>query len=267
MPELPDVARFKQYLDSTALHQTIIKTHVADQRVLRDISPQHLGWRLKDSCLEETVRHGKFLFARASQGGWLVLHFGMTGELRYYKSTSAAPDFERVVLIFDNDYRLGYISQRMLGRVAFAEEPDGYIEEQGIGPDALDPRLSKERFQEVLADRRGMVKSALMDQSLIAGIGNIYADEILFQARLHPKTAVDRLDNKKLGVLFDSMRRVLRTAVKRRGAGERLPQSYLLPHRGNDMRCPACAAHLKKTKVANRNSYFCPRCQRGRCRT
>ncbi len=262
MPELPDVARFKQYLDSTALHQTITKTRVLDERILSDISPQQLGRRLKGGCLEETARHGKFLFARASQGGWLVLHFGMTGELHYSKSTSPAPDFERVILTFDNDYRLAYISQRMLGRVTFAEDPHDYAEQQNLGPDALDTRLNKTRFQELLAHRRGMVKSALMNQSLIAGIGNIYADEILFQSRLHPKTGVEKLGHKERAVLFDSMRRVLRTATKKLGEVEKLPKSYFLPHRGGDMRCPACGARLQKIKVSNRTSYFCPRCQR-----
>jgi formamidopyrimidine-DNA glycosylase len=109
------------------------------------------------------------------------------------------------------------------------------------------------------------VKSVLMDQALIAGIGNIYADEILFQARLHPKAPVTSLGERERALLFEQIKAVLTTAIDC-GAGaeqllERLPDDYLLPQREKDGKCPRCGAKIATLKAAGRTAYFCPRCQ------
>jgi len=102
MPELPDVAAFKTYLDATSLHQPIASTHVFDQRICGGASPALLARRLKGASLERSRRHGKFLFADAGERGWLVLHFGMTGELAYAQTPNALPDYTRFSLDFTN---------------------------------------------------------------------------------------------------------------------------------------------------------------------
>jgi formamidopyrimidine-DNA glycosylase len=116
-----------------------------------------------------------------------------------------------------------------------------------------------------LSKRRGEIKAALMDQSLLAGIGNVYSDEILFQARLHPKTPAEKLDNKQIDAMYRVMRRVLKTAISK-GAGSaelfrRAPRTYLLRHRENGAPCPRCGGKVKATKAAGRTAYYCPKCQ------
>jgi formamidopyrimidine-DNA glycosylase len=262
MPELPDVAGFQRYVDSTSLHQKIAKISIGDRRIVHGVSPRTFTRRLKGRCLEATSRHGKFLFARLDrENGWLVLHFGMTGELRYEKSEGEAPDLARVTFEFDNGYRLACISRRMLGRVTLAGDRDRFIQQQKLGPDALADELDGKRFRGLLSNRRGPVKHVLMDQSLIAGIGNVYSDEILFRLRWNPKVRVDDLSADRIGALFRAMRRVLRTAADRGGHLDRLPRSFMLPHRDGDGRCPECGSELETMTISGRTSYFCPHCQ------
>jgi len=263
MPELPDVAGFKRYLDATGLQQTIVRTTVTDQRILRDLTPQALGRRLKGAQLEHTRRHGKLLFARTSRTGYLVLHFGMSGQLRYYRDDGELA-YARVILDFANGHHLAYTSRRMLGMVGFTDDLEDFIQQQGLGPDALSDELNEESFVETLARRRRMLKPALMDQSIVAGIGNLWADEILFQTRVHPTTRASALGEAKLREIYRAMRRVLRVGVARQDPLRRLPGHYLLAHRDQDHKCPNCGRQLATLSIANRTSRFCSRCQRRR---
>jgi len=262
MPELPDVAGFERYLASTSLHQSVRRTSVDDDRILRGLSPSQLGRRLKHVSIEATRRHGKFLFARLSGDGHLVMHFGMTGGLKYYRREDQRPRHARVVLHFERGYHLAYISQRLLGQVSHTEDPEGFIHDNDLGPDALDEGFDRPAFTQRLQGRRGPVKSRLMDQSLVAGIGNIWADEILFQCRIHPATPVEELSQGEIAGLFDCMRRVLRRGVEKGGEMDRLPPRFLLPHREGDGRCPGCGGDLERTTVGGRGTWFCPACQK-----
>jgi formamidopyrimidine-DNA glycosylase len=261
MPELPDVAGFKAYLDATSLHQTIASSSVVDARILEGASPRALARRLKGRRLARTHRHGKFLFAEVDGNGWLVLHFGMTGGLRYYQKDRDRPKHAKLILDLANGYHLAYTSQRVLGQVSCADDVQDFVGEQELGPDALAEGLDGNRFAELLSDRRGNLKGRLMDQSLVAGIGNVYSDEILFQAGWHPMTAVEGLDQCDFRRLYRVMRRVLSTAARRLGKVEDLPKSYLLPHRGEGDGCPRCGGKVRKMRVSGRGAYFCPNCQ------
>ena len=266
MPELPDVEVYKRYLDRTALRRTIVDVVVNDARTLNQLSPEEFTRRLKGDRFEESRRHGKHLLVRLGRGGWLTLHFGMTGTLAWFEDPADEPPYDRVRFDFERGH-LGYVNRRMLGRVGLVEDAESFIREEGLGPDALDPGLDLEAFKRVLDKRRRDVKSVLMDQGLIAGIGNLYADEILFQARLHPKLPVERLDERQIKTLFEQIKVVLETAVQC-GAGseqfiDRLPRSYLLPHREKGGRCPRCGTELATLKSGGRTTYYCPRCQPG----
>ena len=189
----------------------------------------------------------------------------MTGSLVHFRKGEDDPPYDRVRFDFAGGAHLAYVNRRMLGRVGLTEDADAFIRAEGLGPDALDPAFDLAAFTAALSGRRRDVKSVLMDQGLIAGIGNIYADEILFQARLHPKTPMTSLDERQRAELFEQIKAVLRTAIER-GAGaeaflERLPDDYLLPQRDKGGRCPRCGAALATLKAAGRTSYFCPRCQ------
>jgi formamidopyrimidine-DNA glycosylase len=261
MPELPEVEVFRRYLQATGLHQKIDRAEVADERLLRGVGARNLRDTLKGNSLVAADRHGKHLFAALERGGFLALHFGMTGFLRYYRDPDQRPGHPGLVLDFANGYHLALDSQRRLGEVSLAEDVAGFAEERGLGPDALDPELDAEAFAGIIGGRRGMIKTALMNQKALAGVGNVYADESLYQAGLHPKTPAGSLDRRELGGLFRAMRRVLSTAIERGADPAELPDSWLLPRREPGARCPKCSGQVRKLTVSGRPTYLCPSCQ------
>lgn len=221
MPELPDVEGFKRVLTRKALGKTIAQVVVSDVRILGKLSARSFTSRLRGAKLVEVRRHGKHLMARLDQGGWLTLHFGMTGALQFAgKPGSSEPPFTRVRLDFAGDGWLAYIKKRMIGHVGLAMDAADFIAAEKLGPDAL------------------------MDQQVVAGIGNIYSDEILFQARINPATRIDKLAPSDLERLFAEMRKVLKTAISRAAGSEqfveRMPKGSLLLQRHKGGRCPRC---------------------------
>jgi formamidopyrimidine-DNA glycosylase len=260
MPELPDVESFKRYLDATSLHQRIAHVDVLSAYVLKGISARELAHRLKGRCFESSRRHGKHLFVRTDGDVWLRLHFGMTGSLRYFKDEEKAPPHTRVLFIFAKGCRLAVDDQRKFGEVGLIKNVDEFLKERVLGPDALDVDLAE--FKKMFTKHRGAVKSILMNQQSIAGIGNIYADEILFHAHMHPATETARLNDKRRRQLFRAICRVLQKAIAYQADVNRMPKSWLLPHRGKGGKCPRCGRELKSSKIGGRTAWFCPHCQR-----
>jgi formamidopyrimidine-DNA glycosylase len=260
MPELPDVETFKRYLDATSLHQRIRRVEVLSADLLKGVSERELAHKLKGRRFESSRRHGKHLFVRADHEIWLQLHFGMTGYLRYFKDEEKAPPHARVLFVFEKDFRLAFNDQRKFGEVGLVKNVDDFLERRALGPDALDIDLSE--FKEVLAKHRGGVKSVLMNQRLIAGVGNIYADEILFRTRIHPATQIARLDDKALRRLFRALRRVLEKAIEYQANADCMPRSWLLAHRGKGGKCPRCRRELKSLTIGGRTAWSCPHCQK-----
>ncbi len=265
MPELPDVERFKRILDETALGETVACVTVTAPRLLGNLSPAAFSARLQGRRLVSSRRHGKHLLVGLDDGGWLTFHFGMTGGLAPFEDPAEDPPYDRVRFDFASGRRLAYTNVRLLGRLGLAEDPDRFLAAEGLGPDALDPAVDLEAFVARVLRGRRAVKAALMDQSALAGIGNIYADEILFQARLHPARRTDGLTPEEAEVLNRTLRRVLETAIAR-GTGsetflDRLPADYLLPRREKGGHCPRCGTALETAKVGGRTGYLCPRCQ------
>src|ERR1700751_2356416 len=238
MPELPEVETFKRYLESTSLHQRITDVEVCDAYVLKRVSALELARRLKGRRFENSHRHGKHLFVRAGNGLWLRLHFGMTGSLEYLKRDETAPNTARVIFLFTGTGRLAFDDQRKFGEIELITDVDKFLQEGRLGPDALDVSLSQ--FKATVGKHRGAVKAILLNQQLIAGIGNLYADEILFRARMHPATEAASLSDKDLKGLFRATRYVLQKAIALKTDFNRLPKSWLLPHRGKRGRCPRC---------------------------
>lgn len=266
MPELPDVEGFKQVLEKNALGKTISAIVVHDARILHDLSAQKFAAALRGATLVTALRHGKHLLAHIDGDGWLVLHFGMSGALDFIRKREEEPPFTRVRLDFANDGSLAYTNRRMIGHVGLVKDAADFIAAEKLGPDALDPKLDLAVFKKAVAGTRRNVKSVLMDQEIIAGIGNIYSDEILFQARISPLARTDELSSAEIERLFVEMRKVLKTAVAH-GVGsekfvERMPQGALLPERKKGGHCPRCQSPLKILKLGGRTAYCCPHCQK-----
>lgn len=261
MPELPDVAGFKQTIDANALHKKILKTEVLDRRLLFDATPQRLAARVTGAEFAGSTRHGKYLFLDISKGGCLVLHFAMTGQPEVGKFEDGLPEYTRVAFHFPAGWSLAIVSRRMLGKVGWVEDMESFLDEQGQGPDALSDRLTKERFVRMVRSKDKMAKSALMDQSFIAGIGNVWADEILLQAGIHPQTPLSNLADTQIDALYTTMRRTLQAGARHGGDVGSMKGRQLIGRRGPDGNCPRCGGNLKETKVNNRTTWFCPACQ------
>ncbi len=264
MPELPDVEIFNRPVRDHCCGRTIGHAEITDPGILEGISAQALERRLQGQRIRSTGRHGKNLFVILSGAGALAMHFGTNGSVELVSQAGTTPPYTRLQLHFEGGDRLAYVNPRRLGRVSLCESAEAFIAQLGLGPDALDPSFDLQAFTAALGGKRD-VKSVLMDQSLIAGIGNIYSDEILFQARIHPGTAAAHLKGKSVSKLFHAMRDTLETAI-RCGAGseqaaEKLPKDFLLPQRHRGGRCPRCHTPLATAKRAGRTSYYCPHCQ------
>jgi formamidopyrimidine-DNA glycosylase len=260
MPELPEVEIFKRYLDATSLHQRIDDVDVRNTYILKETSARELARGLKGRRFESSRRHGKHLFVRTDGELWLRLHFGMTGSLQYFKNDEQAPQYARVLFVFANNHRLAFDDQRQFGQIGLLRDVDEFLKRHELGPDALDLGLGE--FRKILGKHRGAVKSVLLNQRIIAGIGNIYADEILFRVRMHPTTETSRLGDKALTKLFRASHYVLRKAIAAKANTSLMPQSWLLPHRGKGGKCPRCGRRLESATIGGRTAWFCPRCQK-----
>lgn len=261
MPELPDVEQFRRYFNATALHQHIARVHVQGPSLLVATSPQGLGRALHKKTFQSAARHGKYLFAELNDSKWLVLHFGMSGHLEYAQRDGGAPEYTQFSVDFDNGYQLDYVAPRKLGRIALADSPGDWVAQQQLGPDAL--AIGEEQFVRLASERHSEVKPWLMDQHNIAGIGNYYSDEILYQSGIHPKHKLADLDESDFKMLYRALHSVLETAIEKKADPEKLPRSFLLPQRRKGGHCPACDTKLETTKVGGRTAWYCPHCQRG----
>ncbi len=260
MPELPDVEIFRRYLARTSLGQKIDSVDLDASRMVKGIAAGTLRRRLDGRTFRSTRRHGKYLFAGLGDRRWLLLHFGMTGFLDYAKDGAPPPDHARLVIRFANGARLAGVWQRLLGRIGMVDDPDAFIRDNKLGPDALG--LTRKAFADLLDGRGGSIKSALMDQSFVAGIGNVYSDEMLFQAKIHPRAKAGGLVASQVSALHRAMGHVLKTAIARKADPERLPASWLLPHRQAGARCPRCGGKIARIAIAGRHAFLCPRCQK-----
>lgn len=261
MPELPDVETFRRYLDSTSLHQEISKVAIHSPELLEGVTPAELKAALEGKSFVSTHRHGKYLFAQTSGGKWVVFHFGMTGFLKYFEDMEEEPPHARMTIDFLNGWHLGYDCQRKLGEIGLADDWQKVVEARKMGPDPLDPGFTLDTFGEAMRKTRAVVKSALMNQRLLAGIGNIYSDEILFQAGIQPGIKAKDISKDRIERLFYSVKEVLEETIKCKADPERFPPSYLIPHRHGDGKCPRCGNDLQQKKFSGRTGFFCPSCQ------
>lgn len=256
MPELPEVETYARYFTRHALHQRIAKVDVRDERVLGEIRRDAFVRKLKGQEFLSVRRHGKHLFADAGRT-WLHLHFGMTGDLAY---GDEVPRFARIVFVFENGSKLSFEDMRLFGVADLVADPDAFIRERKLGPDPL--KLTAPQFTKLFQKKRGAVKSLLMTQEVIAGLGNLYVDETLYQTSIHPRRPVDQLRPAEVRALYTTVRRILRETIARHAREADLPRTYLIHHREEGERCPRCGGTIRRTVVFGRTTYFCGKHQR-----
>lgn len=254
MPELPDVEYYRTYVEAVALHRPIRAVEILDDRELEE-EPSDLGAALEGLEFTAARRHGKHLFLETTGAPVLRLHFGMTGGVEFYKGDEN-PEHTSVLLSFPENYHLAYMCVRTFGVVDLVSSVDEFVVDAGLGPDAL--AVDRAQFKHLFEDTRGMVKTRLMNQSLLAGLGTVYSDEILFQAGIHPRTPVADLEEEHLGRLYDTMREVLEVGIAAHASSEGLPDEFLSSNREEGRPCPECAHEIVREVVAGRSAYFCP---------
>jgi formamidopyrimidine-DNA glycosylase len=255
VPELPDVEHFRRTFAAFGPGRLIREVVVTDPGILRNADPAEVDRAMRGRRLLEPDRRGKWMIA-PTEGPALLIHFGMTGDLLWSADDAGRHPHDRVILVLDAG-ELRYRNMRKLGGAWLASSSEEVEALLGhLGPDALD--LGRKEFLDLLGRRRGRVKAALMDQSFVAGIGNLLADEILWRARIHPARPIDSLTDDERRTLFRHVRAVVRTTVDRYPGGF---HSRWMRARRPGGRCPRCGSTLARTVVGGRTAYSCPSCQ------
>ncbi|WP_236262793.1 DNA-formamidopyrimidine glycosylase family protein [Aggregatimonas sangjinii] len=211
MPELPEVHGYKVYIDSTALHQTITALDCRDTRLLKK-SKEEFEQHLLQQKLTGTQRIGKYLFVKTSGAKILVLHFGMTGRPKYYKDEEDRPKFGHIVIAFDSGFHFAFENKRKFGWWDLTDSIEDYKLEHDLSDDARD--LSLETFKQSFSNRKTHVKKIIMDQSVAAGVGNWMADEILYQAKIHPEKRVENMSEEDIETVYNAMKKVIEVAIE-----------------------------------------------------
>jgi formamidopyrimidine-DNA glycosylase len=257
VPELPDIEGFRRILQDHVVGSRIERVQVCDPGVVRERSSADFVRQLEGRRFGQPERRGKWLLAR-TEGPTLLFHFGMTGRLVWEPPDVEPLRFERVTIYLKTG-KLAFRDQRKLGGLWIVDDDDGVSKVIGQqGPDALG--LSGPHLEECLAARRGSLKTAMMDQGVIAGLGNMLSDEVLWRAHIYPGRRFISLESFERQELDRALQRVLRACVK---VGE-IPRSasWLSSQRSrSDPRCPRCRAPLMRSRVGGRTSYWCAVCQ------
>lgn len=258
MPELPEIARYKTYVDATVLNKEIAEVHFPQTKLLQAPEGDYKN-ALCNKRFTGTKQLGKYLFFATDGEKLLVFHFGMTGKFESYQH-GEDPKYSQMIITFKDASRLAFLCRRKLGKIFLAEDFEAFREENELGKHVLD--ITWEEFEEIFQKKKGSIKTAITDQHLLAGIGNVYADEILFQSNIHPKTKIEKLSETERKNIFKEISAVLKTAIKHEGNRAELPSGYLIPHREEGAECPVCKGKIEMIKVSGRSTYFCPACQK-----
>ncbi|MBV9310125.1 MAG: hypothetical protein JOZ73_04805 [Solirubrobacterales bacterium] len=260
MPELPDVEGFRRYLLKHATDRTVVNLEVPDPAIVRNRSAQALRRALSGASFGVPQRHGKWLIAPIDHQE-LLMHFGMTGELKYSPDGEGRHQHDRVIFILDSG-ELRYNNMRRFGGIWLARDRAERDRITGpLGPDAAN--VDEGELDRLLEHRRGAIKAALMDQRLLAGVGNLLADEILWRARVHPSTQVSALRPAKRRALADALNATV-SESSRYGRVPHGPRWLTRVRDDRGARCPRCGTSLRRSTIAGRTACWCPRCQRRR---
>jgi formamidopyrimidine-DNA glycosylase len=274
MPELPEVETIRRRLAPVLEGATIERAEIADPRLTRPVDPALVADALRGERIEALDRRGKYLLWRLSSGRTLVVHLRMTGSLRHASDGELPEDaYRRATLALDTGAAVGYRDVRRFGTWELLDE--GHLRpylDARLGPEPLAGSFTASRLAALAAGRTTPVKAFLLDQRRIAGVGNIYADEALWRAQIHPLRPAGELSGDELGRLHRALRAVLRKGIERQGSTLR---DYVTPDGdGGAMQhefhvygrfgepCDRCGRPIERIVVGGRGTWFCPHCQR-----
>jgi len=269
MPELPEVETIKNELHPYLIGHLITDVTLLWKGIVRQPSVEEFCSRLIGQKITKVERQGKYLIFSLTSSEALIIHLKMSGSL-LLKPASAEPDkFTRAIFHLNKGIRLLFRDPRKLGAMWLVADKNNIVGK--LGPEPLEADFTPQILAQRLSKRTAPIKAVLCDQSFVAGIGNMYADEALFSARIHPLRAGKSLSQEDVERLHRAIRQVLWAAINKKGASV---DTYLRPdgqlgtahlqfrvaHRGGQP-CPVCGTPIQRIPIRNRGSYFCPKCQ------
>jgi formamidopyrimidine-DNA glycosylase len=273
MPELPEVETVRTTLAPALAGRRFERVDILDTRLVRPFEPVAVAADLEGERVEGVERRGKYLVVRFESGRSLLIHLRMTGSLRHAPAGSLADDpYRRAVVRLDDGSDVAYRDVRRFGTWLLLEpgELEPYLERR-LGAEPLSPAFTARALRGRLAGRKAPVKAAILDQRTLAGMGNIYADEALWRARIHPLRPAGELDEEELRALHRGIRAALKAGIARQGATLR---DYRTPDGGSGRMqhefkvygregepCERCGRPIEKTRAAGRGTWLCPGCQ------
>jgi formamidopyrimidine-DNA glycosylase len=273
MPELPEVETIRTGLEPHLVGRTFEQVEISDPRLTRPLDPREVAAELEGERVAAVERRGKYLVVRFETGRVLLIHLRMTGSLLHASRDAAAGDaYVRAVVRLDNDSDVAYRDVRRFGTWLLLEpgELEPYLAER-VGKEPLGSGLTARSLTDRLARRKAPLKAVVLDQRVFAGVGNIYADEALWWARLHPLRPANTLTPEELKALVRSIRRALRLGIARQGATLRdyrnangeagAMQSEFRVYGRDGEPCTRCGHPIEKTRAGGRGTWFCPNCQ------
>ena len=273
MPELPEVETVRRQLEPVLVGRRFERVEIRDSRLVRPYEPAEVAAELDGERVAAVERRGKYLIVRFETGRVLLIHLRMTGSLRHAEGGTLQDDpHRRAVVRLDDGSDVAYRDVRRFGTWQLLEpgELEPYLSAR-VGDEPLAAGFTAVRLGRRLAGRRAPVKAALLDQRTLAGMGNIYVDEALWRARIHPLRPAQGLDHAELRRLHRAVRAALEHGIARQGSTLR---DYALPDGGSGSMqdefrvygrggepCDRCGTPIAKTRVAGRGTWFCPVCQ------
>ena len=269
MPELPEVETSVRALRQPLVGRTFTEVRCYWPRQIVTPSLPELQQRLHGQQVTAISRRAKYLLFHLSSGDYLIVHLKMTGHLSVVDGDTPADKHTHLIFRLANGQELRFRDMRKFGRVYLVSDRDEVL--AGLGPEPLEDEFTVDRLHERLNGRSRALKPLLLDQTFVAGIGNIYADEALFAARLHPERKANSLSNSDVDALHQAIQQVLRLGIEREGASI---QNYVKPDgKRGDMQnavavfrrtgypCPNCQTPIERIVLGGRSTHFCPVCQ------
>lgn len=269
MPELPEVETIKIELSPHVIGRNIKGVTLLWEGIVRQPSVEEFCTRITGQKISALARRGKYLLVSLSRGDLLIVHLKMAGSLLVGRDSQEPPRFTRAIIHLDGGTSIFFRDPRKFGLMRLVKDKASVVGK--LGPEPLEPGFTAGLLQKLLARRQAPIKALLCDQNFIAGIGNMYADEALFAARIHPLRTGASLSIEEAKRLHRAIRQVLKAGIGRKGASI---QNYYRPDgttgtahfefkvaHGRGKNCPVCGTPIERIVVRGRGTYFCPKCQ------
>lgn len=266
MPELPEVETIKRELEKAVKGKKIRNVIVNNPKVIKEPKLGDFVNGFKNAVIKNIVRKGKLLILELSSGKSLTIHLRMTGQLIYPGNAK----YSRVSFKLSDGKLLDFNDRRLLGELRLVDDWKSLKFIKELGPEPFD--LTASKFKQMLVNKKTKIKPLIMDQKFISGVGNLYAVEALFRAKIHPEKSASILSDKQKEVLFKKIKEVLCRATSHKGSSvdqyvqlSGKPGEYVKYHKVYNRKgepCIVCRTPIERIALGGRGTYFCPKCQR-----